>query len=927
MPTTDDLRRALTLATSPDSLDFFYDHLTSPDWIPALRETGLLADPPEPIEQGGGILFPGWGLSRYLVRVAPQAPSLAAGALGDIETTANPRIQRDIVDALVVMPPEHAVAFVPYVARWIHHPYRIGLDQSAAQLAEILIAANARQPALDLVCSLAMLVQPEGWPDEQPWVALDDYEYGEQVPRLARASAAFGLDGANLLAEELERFLAAEYRATENQPQRDLSFIWRPAIEDHEQNEDFDRHAKLLVAVRDAFVSAVDVGGELLAPSVRALLARPWAALRRLGMFLLIRFGDQDLDLVASTLTDPALFGDSDVHHEFYGLASAFFGRLPPEAQLRYIELVDEVPARLSGDDEPEVAQRRQRWWARNRLGAVAESLGAGPRNRYDGLVAEFGPEEHPDFLTYHSSWTGPTSSMSEADLAALHPDALVTYLETWRPDETDERRASPEGLARVITEIVQKSPASYTASAPRYINLEPAYARGLLFGFRQALRAGQVFDWEPVLELCAAIVRQPEGADEAAVDRGRDPGWAWARTEVAHLLDTGLEDRLGALPIGEREGVWTVVEILVEDPDPSPESEARFGPPNMDPLTYSINTTRGVAMHSVCAYAAWLWRHAGSDTGWRLSAELPQVARVLEAHLDIASDPSVAVRAVYGWWLAWLIAMDSLWIEQHLDRLLGDLSTPPELAAWETYLVHSSADNASYGVLSDYYRRYATRLAGLDDARGRISHVEPVERFVDHLVRFRDRVPPEDGPLDIMLRSGRPWLVRAIVENSGRILQRASEIPGDVAASLQALWRRIRETADRRDDPAIRLALAPFGWWFTSPLPAEWTLPEVLRVLDGGAAIDPAFLVLERLGQVADEFPDLALRALEQIVAREEQGWTLRTHEVDIRRVLEAALRADDPMLRTRAEALTHRLGRLGLQGLRSLLAGDASV
>jgi hypothetical protein len=32
----------------------------TPDWIPAIRETGLFDSPPEPVEEADGVLFPGW---------------------------------------------------------------------------------------------------------------------------------------------------------------------------------------------------------------------------------------------------------------------------------------------------------------------------------------------------------------------------------------------------------------------------------------------------------------------------------------------------------------------------------------------------------------------------------------------------------------------------------------------------------------------------------------------------------------------------------------------------------------------------------------------------------------------------------------------------------------------------------------------------
>ena len=920
MPTIDDVHRILALTKSPDELDFFYDQLTSPDWIPALRQAGLFAEPPRPVQQSGGIAFPGWGLSRYLVRMAPRAPLLVADVLGDLEQTDNPRVQNDVVEALLGLPPDLAERLTPTVGRWIHHPYRLGLARPVAQLAESLLAAGLRAAGLELLASCAALIPPISWSETELWLPLEDYEYGQYLPGLARSAAAFGLEGGEILARELERYLAAEHPEDEGPSPRDYSLVWRPAIEDHEQNEDFDRHAKLLVGVRDAYVAAIERDQTLVAAAVGDLLGRSWAALKRVGLFLLSRYGHDNLDLVGAALTDDTLFGDVDVHHEFYRLASEYFQLAAPTIQARYLELVDEVAARATEDDPTEQGERRRLWWIRNRLGAIVDGLPNESRARYDAIALEYPAEPHPDFLTYHTSWTGPTSPKTEEDLSRFDEWELVDYLAQWQPEDEDWR-PSQEGLARVLTAVVRARPEAYAAAAPRYIDLPPAYASGLLFGFREALQSGKSFDWTPLLSLCTSVVRRPVGADEVSPTGDRDGSWAWVRTAVAHLIDTGLEDRPGVMPIAERNAVWPVIAILAEDRDPTPEAEAQHAAGNVDPLTSSVNTTRGVGLHAVCGYVAWAWRSAGRPAEWRLTTHVPEAERVLVAHLDPAHDPSMAIRAVYGWWLAWLIAMDHEWVSRHVFELLGDLSAPHELTAWETYLVHSNADLASYDVLADRYERYASFLATLEELPDRRSSIDPADRFIQHLVRLRDRLPSVGGPIDEMLREGRPWLIETVVAASGRVIHNASEYSDEAAISLQALWLRISGVVTKRNDPAARQALAPFGWWFASSLPPYWTLPELISILAGGSGVDPQFLVLEKLATVGDSYPELSLRALESIVGREEQGWTLRTHEKDIRTVLTAALALEDEMLRARAEQLTHRLGRLGLQSLASLL------
>ncbi len=929
-PTAEDVRRVLHLISSRDELEYFYDHLDSPDWIPAIREAGLLESPPEPVEETNGVWFPGWGLSRYLVRMAPRAPELVAEALGLISDTVNPRVRMDLVEALLVMPTGYAARFVPAVSGWIHDPYRLGIDRDIPRLIERMVEDAIKGPAIDLFRSFAALAPPSDAQANVSWLPIDDYEYGEFLPPLAaKCGAVFGVDAVLALADELSRALAVEYGPPGADARlRDFSFIWRPAIEDHSQNEDFESKSKLVLALRDAVVAAVEAGALSLESAVAELRGRNWPVFRRLALHVLDRFGDRNPSLVASALTDEELFRETDVHHEFYRLASRRFSEIPPDSQGRYLELVERVPAEIRAKEEPEIAERRRRWWRWNRLGAVADDLPDPWRDRYASLVAELGEEQHPDFLTYHSSWMGPNSPLSADDVAKLGADALVDYLAGWRP-EGDEMRPSPEGLARTITEAVKGDPAAFTTSAPRYLALEPAYARGLLFGFREALRAGSTFDWLPVLELSAAIVRQPIGRDETAIDRDRDPGWAWARTEIAHLVEAGLDPGVGEIPGTERGRVWAIIQILAEDADPTPESEARFGSPNMDPLTHSINTTRGVALHAAIGFGRWLRRNEGAPVGWRLSESAPEVTKVLDRHLDLNLDPSVSIRSVYGWWLPWIIAMDEPWVSERLDSLLGDLSTPHELAVWETYVVHGQADNQSYAVLARYYWRYGELLAELEtEPNHRIAGVLPFERYIDHLVRLRDRLPADEtSPLRQLLARGPSWLVAAMVEGTGHILHGASTLEAGVPESFHRLWGLVRGAVEQRDDPTVKGAVAPFGWWFASPLPPEWTLPELIWALEQAGKTDPDFLVLERLAEVSAAQPALALEALQAIVASSSNGWELRAQEGKLRGILSAALAADDASLHVQAEALTNRLGRLGLHGLRSLLPNPGST
>ena len=932
MPTPEQLARIKLLATSPDELAFFFDQLTSPDWIPLLRGDGLLGNPPEPIEQGDGVMFPFWPASRYMVRVAAAAPRAAADVLWAARNTRNPRVWWDTVDALVKVPSEHARRFIPLIKRWVHHPWRLGLESSAAQLVHHLVAEGAREQAIDLARSLARLVLPMGWQVGQPWVALNDYAYDEEVPRIGRALAAFGPTGPAAFVEELEAFLAVDHPPDEEGRRADLSFVWRPAIEDHEQNWDFDREAKLVTAIRDGFAEVLNRSPEDLEGVVTRLLASTWPIVRRLGLHLLVERGDQAPALVEQALTNRDLLADQHHRHEFHSLLTARLSLLSPDAKRQFVGNVYSVAgaavasaAEHRPDADAEVVRKvvLRRW-----LSAVSEHLEDADRAELEAIRGEIGEDPHPDFPTYHTSWRGSTSPLSSQELRDRDPDDVVDYLAAWEEPVDFGPHDSAEGLAGQLADAVGQDPERFAPTAPRYAALNPAYFDGLLNGLRKALQDDKTFDWEPVLVASEVAIAKPD--ESPAGDR--DHTWEGVRITVVRLLERGLEQRLGEIPLTARDRVWALLSRLVEDADPTPATETRYGPSNMGPETYSLNTTRGAAFHALFLYLLWHYRQAGAPRSWSIVEQDRDASAVLDAHLDPERDPSIGVRAAYGWWLPALVDRDAGWVSERVDRIVGRAETDLERAAWEGFVLHGRGTITAHEVFAQTYAAYAEQLAAREskpDTAGRAG--APVRHFIDHLLlpwlwhpEIRQALP-----LRTLLASGKAWLAAEVVEEAGHGIStaEAEDVSPELSTAYQELWAFVLEATANLEGQALEEALAPFAWWFGSELPGEWTLPELLRLMERGINPDPAYGVLRRLAALAAQQPEAALRVVELLAAKGDEGWRLQVHEGEIRQVLEVSINAEDELIGARVEAVVHRLGRSGLGGLASLLGASGRI
>ena len=163
------------------------------------------------------------------------------------------------------------------------------------------------------------------------------------------------------------------------------------------------------------------------------------------------------------------------LRHEYALLLRSEFGNLGPENQAKILRWTDEGPnteafrenrKELSGNEPSEDELKKHiRAWQLDRLAPLREALDADRKRRYDDLVSEFGEPEHPEFASYITSWVGPTSPKNADELRSLSVDELVEYLKSWNPPE-DPWSPSPEGLARVLTDVIASNPEKYAQEA-----------------------------------------------------------------------------------------------------------------------------------------------------------------------------------------------------------------------------------------------------------------------------------------------------------------------------------------------------------------------------------------------------------------------------------------------------------------------------
>jgi hypothetical protein len=279
------------------------------------------------------------------------------------------------------------------------------------------------------------------------------------------------------------------------------------------------------------------------------------------------------------------------------------------------------------------------------------------------------------------------------------------------------------------------------------------------------------------------------------------------------------------------------------------------------------LNTVRSVAIANAILYARWLQsrRHGRS--------KLPdQVASLLEAHLDPAVDPSLAVRAAIGYQLHVLTGLDRAWVERTLPLMFPSdpEACPQRDALWSSYLTpHWPVYFDLFRLLIDQYQRaVASQIPTGSTLAADTNVANHILLMVQHGVISADSA---DGLVPALFRGAPPTLLQEALSHLGWSVWRgrATPLPLDQADHLQRFWEWCGRAAEEGRMPTE--VLGAFGWWFASgQMECHWSLAELERLVRLDIAVDDLHVVFGRLAELVTADPLRVGSATDAIVANE---------------------------------------------------------
>jgi hypothetical protein len=745
------------------------------------------------------------------------------------------------------------------------------------------------------------------------------------LPSLVRAS---GLKAIRVFAQALDQEIMSEHPDAASNRKRswvyDGSSFWLTTLttrDDHESELKSVFGWQLVEAIR----LLLEVERKQVRAVVRMLNEFKPIVFRRIQLHVLAAHTEGNVAMAYTWLRKTEVLRSAELNPEYVELLNAAAAHLGDTQRTAIANLLEKT-SRTRFKQGP----NEQKWaaqWLRDRLVALAPFLSGEWKDKYDALVAEEGKAEPVDHghgpIT---TWRGPTSPKSEQELAELSVEDLVEYLRTFMPKKTFEPGPSIEGLARTVTSVAAAAPQEYARRAELFRKLDRTYVRALLDGFRNARRANKSFDWDQVLSLALWVVEQPVPAsdvDDSQAYDDADPSWRWSRKSLADLVTSGFHGE-GKFPFVERERIWTIIEKLSDDPNPSPEHEAKYGGTNMDPYTLAINTVRPQALDAAIQYAFWVRRNIVAesarndrpDAGFSFA---PEAAELLEQHLVPERDRSQAVRAAIGHWLASLVWFDASWVKRNWECLFPERPDLVSLAqaTWGAHVLYGRIFTSTFE-LAPMYRAALLHPVGVDKNDNR----NPDSRLAEHILTFYwwglITLEAPDNLVALLFNSGSARQKQHAIEYVGQSLGRTDEaIPADVLDRIQKLWdwrfpvlAAEAKSADAATKEAAIEELEEFGHWFASKkLNVDWALPRFDAVIEITGGTERGRSALEFLAEVAKAMPLAAASTLEKFsLAPGKDPWRFHLWKEPAMEIMRTALNSTESGASEKAKLLINK-------------------
>jgi hypothetical protein len=575
--------------------------------------------------------------------------------------------------------------------------------------------------------------------------------------------------------------------------------------------------------------------------------------------------------------------------------------------------------------------EERERWQLQ-KLMPIANYLTGEPLALYHRLLEKYKAPEHPEFKYFSWSWHGPTSPLSMEQLAAMTPHQVLEYLKTWEIPQT-EYAPSPEGLARILREVVAARAQEFSAIATEIEvdQILPTYLAHFINGLEDGLKNNQELNWENVLELCIKICADDSLSTRMQKGQDFETGLEGVYMAIGNLMRMGMNKKKG-ISISCRTTVWKIINTLTTVQD----SMAYMETPDREygahsPISIAINTAGGVATLAVFEYLLWLKNSkcltSDNDGQYIVPTE---VGPVLDQYLDRIREPHKTIHAIIGQYLNMMYSFFPHWVSSEIDRILpqGDASAGTRNAFFQGYFGFS---DVWMKFVEKFPRIYLLGLNWALDEDTERDMYETKNRYVDHLMSvYVAGIVPLDDEHSLIRRffkMAKPEMRKHAFDYIGRTMGRivcGHPESKEQIERLKKLWEyRLALIKAATKKTEYLGELYAFGWWFAlGPFEVSWLLDNLFECLcHTNGNCDRSNDVLTKLDRIAPEYPEKVASIVEVMINGDEHGFSQSFWVNELQKLFSTIKSSGNDIAWAKIAAIINKLGERGIRNYAALL------
>ncbi len=555
---------------------------------------------------------------------------------------------------------------------------------------------------------------------EEPVPVIDGYWLNELVEHHAPAfGKTIGGDAAIVFRDAVAEVFGRGGR-------REWSYIFRPAVEDHEQNQEWHGAENATVGgLRDVVLNWLDAEPDAAIGFCRELLDNEHQMLRRVGIYLLDQRWDE-LHFLYTQGLKPSWF-DLEYLHELYGLLKRRFETFNETAKSATVNALHEIQLPKVEDRDALLKRIQARW-----LSAIA-GTGFVPVKEW---IAELGdtvglePREHADFNSYIEVTSGPGPSAFEVqELIKFVQERIIAKRLAAVPK--DSGRGMPyEALDDSLSRAVIAEPMMFAEQLGQFTNVAPRHRHSVAEGFRRLWseqkenkNAEWALIWPRLVDWFESVVAQQEFL------LGADVHDAWFVSSIADLIQLGTKEDRSAYNADLLPRTWRLLEVLARIAKP-------VDAPSDNPMSQAINHPKGRVFQAVVVHLLRECRLAekaqSSHAGvWDNRRPL------LETELDLCKTNNYEAATLFGAYIVNLDYVSPDWIASNIRRIFP-IDNDTQFKCAIGGLAYAAATSRLYALLKDggvLEHALAITLSGRDTRQ------KLIERIMVAFVREEDRL------------------------------------------------------------------------------------------------------------------------------------------------------------------------------------------